>query len=151
MLYVDSGIVTKWYLPEADSPMALALRDRFDPPAILTHLHRLELANAWQLKRFRGELLAAAVDLATEDLMADIRAGLWHCPAEPLDEIYIRAEDLARSHSAELGTRSMDILHVAAAEVIGCSHFLTGDKRQARLAAVAGLNLVFHESLAGGG
>lgn len=146
MIYADSGLVTKWYLPEVDSPAALALRDRFSPPAILTRLHRLELTNAWRLKQFRGELEAEAIDLATQDLMADIRGGLWHCPAEPLDEIYTRAEELAMTHSAQLGTRSMDILHVAAAEYLGCSHFLTGDRRQARLAESIGLNLVWHEA-----
>ena len=31
MIYVDSGIVTKWYLPEADSPKAIALRDAHAP------------------------------------------------------------------------------------------------------------------------
>ncbi len=144
MIYVDSGIVTKWYLPEADSAGALALRDQFTPPAILTRLHRLELANAWRLKLFRNELEVEAVELATEDLKADIRAGLWHCPAEPLEEIYSRSEVLATAYSANLGTRSMDILHVAAAEWIGCSHFLTGDQRQAKLAESIGLNLVFY-------
>ena len=52
MLHVDTGILTKWYLPEADSAAPLALRDRFSPPAFLTSLHRLELTNAWQLKIF---------------------------------------------------------------------------------------------------
>ncbi len=146
MIYADSGLVTKWYLPEVDSSAALALRDRFSPPAILTRLHRLELTNAWRLKQFRGELEAAAIDLATQDLMADIRAGLWHCPAEPLDDVYIRAEELAIAHSARLGTRSMDILHVAAAERLGCSDFLTGDRRQARLAEAIGLNLVWYQA-----
>jgi predicted nucleic acid-binding protein len=145
MIYVDSGLVTKWYLPETDSAEALALRGQYDPPALLTRLHRLELANAWRLKQFRGEMAAEAVDLASEHMMADIRAGIWHCPAEPLDEIYTRAEALAREHSATLGTRSMDILHVAAAECLACSHFLTGDRRQSRLAELIGLNLVFYK------
>ena len=48
MLHVDTGILTKWYLPEADSAAPLALRDSFSPPAFLTSLHRLELTNAWQ-------------------------------------------------------------------------------------------------------
>lgn len=144
MLYVDTGIVTKWYLPEADSASALALRDRFPPPATLTRLHRLELANAWQLKVFREEISPDAVELAGNDLMDDIRSGLWHCPAEPLDEVYSRAEALAADFSARLGTRSMDILHVAAAEWLGCSPFMTGDVRQARLAESIGLDLVFH-------
>jgi len=145
MLYVDTGILTKWYLPETDSPAALALRDRFSPPAFLTSLHRLELANAWQLKIFRDELSADTVTLAREDLLADIRSGLWHAPVEPLAGIHSRAESLAESQSARLGTRSMDILHVAAAEHLNCSQFITGDQRQARLAETIGLPLVFHQ------
>jgi len=145
MLYVDTGVLTKWYLPEADSAEALALRGRFSPPAFLTSLHRLELANAWQLKIFRDELAADAVALAREDLATDIRAGLWHAPVEPLAGIYSRAESLAERHSARLGTRSMDILHVAAAEHLECSHFITGDRCQARLAEAIGLPLIFHQ------
>ena len=145
MLYVDTGILTKWYLPEADSAEALALRDRFSPPAFLTSLHRLELTNAWQLKIFRDELAADAVVLAREDLATDIKAGLWHSPVEPLAGIYSRAESLAERYSAKLGTRSMDILHVAAAEHLDCSNFITGDRRQAQLAKAIGLSLVFHQ------
>ncbi len=149
MIYADSGLVTKWYLPEADSVAALALRDRYAPPALLTRLHRLELTNAWRLKQFRGELDAKATELATQDLLSDIRAGLWHCPAEPLDDIYSHAEELAMAHSARLGTRSMDILHVSAAAVLGCSHFLTGDRRQASLVEATGLNLVWYAAESG--
>lgn len=146
MLYVDTGILTKWYLPEPDSAQALALRDRFAPPAFLTSLHRLELANAWQLKIFRDESIADAVALAREDFLSDIRAGLWYSPTVQLAEIHSRAESLAQKHSANLGTRSMDILHVAAAERLGCSHFLTGDRRQARLAEAIGMPLIFHQA-----
>jgi len=66
-------------------------------------------------------------------------------PVTTLPEIYSRAELLAENHSADLGTRSMDILHVAAAERLNCSHFLTGDRRQARLAEAVGLPLVVHQ------
>jgi len=122
------------------------MRDRFPPPAYLTSLHRLELANAWQLKIFREELTEDTINQARSDLQTDIRAGLWRVPAEPLTEIYSRAESLAQNHSARLGTRSMDILHVAAAEYMNCSHFLTGDQRQARLAEAIGLPLVFYQA-----
>lgn len=146
MLYVDTGIVTKWYLPETDSFSALALRDRFSPPAVLNGLHRLELNNAWQLKVFRGELSTDMVALAWTHFVEDVQAGLWHIPDEPWSAIHSRAAELAQMHSATLGTRSLDILHVAAAEQIRCSHFLTGDQRQARLAEVIGLSVVLHQS-----
>ena len=145
MLYLDTGILTKWYLPEPDSTTAIALRDRFLPPAFLTSLHRVELNNAWQLKVFRDELSADAIALAWEFFASDIQAGLWHVPVEPWAEIHSRAASLAEEHSSKLGTRSMDILHVAAAEHLDCSHFLTGARRQARLAEAIGLPLVLYQ------
>ena len=65
---------------------------------------------------------------------------------ETWSDIHSRAAELAQMHSAKLGTRSLDILHVAAAECIRCSHFVTGDQRQARLAEVIGLSAVFYQS-----
>ncbi len=51
------------------------------------------------------------------------------------------AERLSTSYSENLGTRSMDILHVAAAVVLGLPEFFTFDKRQAALAKAAGLKV----------
>ncbi len=48
--YFYTSIITKWYVRESDSEAALRVRRRFEPPAVLTRLHRLELSNAWQLK-----------------------------------------------------------------------------------------------------
>jgi predicted nucleic acid-binding protein len=51
------------------------------------------------------------------------------------------AERLSAMHSEKLGTRSLDILHVAAAVVLGKQEFLTFDQRQAALAKAAGLDV----------
>ncbi len=48
---------------------------------------------------------------------------------------------LSASHSATLGTRTLDILHVAAALVLGLADLLTFDTRQAALAKAAGLKV----------
>ena len=52
------------------------------------------------------------------------------------------AERLSASYSEQLGTRSLDITHVAAALVLGASEFLSFDRRQSRLAAKVGLRVV---------
>src|SRR5438552_19039633 len=70
--YFDSSIITKWYLPEADSAAALRIRARHEPPAVLTHLHRVELTTAWHLKIFRRELRRDTVELAVVDLERDV-------------------------------------------------------------------------------
>ncbi|HXJ77819.1 MAG TPA: PIN domain nuclease [Candidatus Methylomirabilis sp.] len=134
-------MVTKWYVPEAKSRAALELRNRFTPPSVLTHVHRIELQNAWQLKVYRKEMPAEAAARAADDLQSDIDAGVWLPPQYDLDAVFGVSVRLAREHTAVLGTRSLDLLHVAAALALHERHFVTGDDRQARLAAAAGLKV----------
>ena len=138
--YFDSSIITKWYLPEANSAAALRLRARYEPPAALTHLHRVELTTAWHLKVFRRELRLDTVVQALADLDHDVDAGVWELPTYDLGDVYTRAEHLARRHAAVLGTRSLDTLHVAAALALGATRFITSDTRQAALAKAARLH-----------
>lgn len=133
-------------MPEPDSPAALRIRARFVPPSVLTHLHRVELATAWHLKVFRRELDLATVGRALIDLDSDIEAGVWGAPEYDLADVHSRAETLARQHAATLGTRTLDILHVAAAVLTGAQNFVTGDRRQASLAEVAGLDVTRYRS-----
>src|SRR5262249_13808034 len=79
--YFDSSVITKWYLPEPDSAAALRVRARHEPPAVLTHLHRVELTTAWHLKVFRRELRLETVVQALADLEHDVEAGVWEPPA----------------------------------------------------------------------
>jgi transcription initiation factor TFIIIB Brf1 subunit/transcription initiation factor TFIIB len=71
----------------------------------------------------------------------DVAAGLWQLPDYDPVEVYSEAESLSRRHTATLGARSLDILHVAAAIVLEASAFVPHDDRQARLAKVAGLRV----------
>jgi uncharacterized protein len=52
-----------------------------------------------------------------------------------------KAEELSAGHAATLGCRTLDIIHVAAAVVIGVSDFVTFDNRQAALAKLCGLTV----------
>lgn len=48
---------------------------------------------------------------------------------------------LATNHSSTTGCRSLDILHVAAAQKLGASEILSFDTRQRALAAQMGLRV----------
>jgi predicted nucleic acid-binding protein len=61
--------------------------------------------------------------------------------APPLAEVMIEAERLSALYSETLGTRSLNVLHVASALVLGRSEFLTFDNRQGALASAAGLKV----------
>jgi hypothetical protein len=139
--YFDTSVITKWYIPEPDSVAALRLRARFSPPAVMTHLHRVELVTAWHLKVFRRELARGIVEQALRHLDADTAAGLWEVPAYDLIDVFAEAEALSRRHTSISGARSLDILHVAAAVVLGLSVFVTHDDRQAKLAKATGLRV----------
>lgn len=118
------------------------MRARYEPPAVLTHLHRVELATAWHLKVFRRELTLDTVVQALADLQQDVDAGVWDAPAYDLGDVHVVAERLARRHVAAIGARSLDVLHVAAALALESNAFVTGDRRQAALAKAAGLDAV---------
>jgi predicted nucleic acid-binding protein len=139
--YFDASVITKWYLPEADSARALRVRARFSPPAVLTHLHRLELVTAWELKIFRREISRTVVERAWSHVEDDIEAGIWELPVCEFADVFSQAELLSRRHAAALGTRSLDVLHVAFASVLGASAFVTADVRQAKLATAAGMRV----------
>jgi hypothetical protein len=53
-----------------------------------------------------------------------------------------RAADLSREHTAALGCRSLDVLHVASAIELEFKRFTTFDSRQQQLARAVGLKLV---------
>jgi hypothetical protein len=53
-----------------------------------------------------------------------------------------RAAELSRQHTATIGCRSLDVLHVASALELQMKRFLTFDNHQSRLATTTGLKLI---------
>ena len=60
----------------------------------------------------------------------------------PWRAVLEQAAELSRQYTPTLGTRSLDVLHVASALALGMRQFVTYDKRQARLAEACGLKVV---------
>ncbi|HJU09369.1 MAG TPA: hypothetical protein VJ728_00760, partial [Candidatus Binataceae bacterium] len=58
------------------------------------------------------------------------------------DGIFVTAIQLASRWTARLGTRSLDLIHVASAVVFRADVFHTFDDRQRKLALAAGLTVV---------
>jgi predicted nucleic acid-binding protein len=50
--------------------------------------------------------------------------------------------DFSRAHTPKLGTRSLDVLHIACAVELGLCQFLTFDVKQRKLAVACGLKAV---------
>ena len=140
--YFDSAVLVKAYCLENTTGEALALIKRAVPPLLFTSLHALEIRNALRLKRYRKELTESQLRGALRFLQDDIESGFLMTPAHSLEEVFSRAEALSAENTATIGVRSLDILHVAGALILGAGEFVSFDKRQRSLAAKAGLKVL---------
>ena len=139
--YADTGFLCSLYAPDAHSRRAAARMSLVALPLPVTWLHQLELRNALRLRVFRAEITVAQRDASLNALLADLASGVLAVAAPPLGEVTREAERLSAMYSETLGTRSLDILHVASALVLGVPQFNTFDLRQAALAKAAGLKV----------
>lgn len=139
--YADTGFLCSLYAPDAHTSRAASRMARQVLPLAFTWLHRLELRNALRLRVFRREITAAQADASLNATLADVRGGVLATTAPSLGDVSTEAERLSVGYSAKLGTRTLDILHVANALVLGLTEFLTFDARQAALARAVGLKV----------
>ena len=137
-VYFDSAIILKLYVQETTSPDAIGLVAGYTAPYALTQWQALEVKNAIRLKAFRNEITATEMSQSITAFEQDIAAGRWQRPVYTPATVEEKAEELSASHSAGLGCRTLDIIHVAAALVIGARDFITFDPRQSALAKQVG-------------
>jgi len=57
-VYADTSFLCSYFLPNANSALALATLQSLGGPMIFSALHRLELRNAFALAVFRGRIKA---------------------------------------------------------------------------------------------
>lgn len=91
---------------------------------------------------FRRDISAAQFAAAVADLDADLKSQrimmvdlLWRAAMD-------RSTELSRKHTPELGSRMLDVLHVASALELGAKTIVTYDERQMELAKGAGLKTI---------
>jgi predicted nucleic acid-binding protein len=141
VLYVDTSVIVKLYFKEEYSRDTSIWLKENNEGIPLTSLHELELINAIQLKQFRSEITPDQTRLIISRLEEHEISGIYYRPQLNWSAIFIHAIDLSKKHSATIGSRSLDILHVASALSINADRFLTFDDRQTRLAELAGLTI----------
>jgi predicted nucleic acid-binding protein len=138
-IYVDTGLLCSVYSPDANSTAAIRVLTRARGPVPLIWLHQLELRNALRLRVFRREITGIQRDASLNAFLSDIAVGVYAPTELHPSDVMLEAERLSASHSHHLGTRTLDILHVAAALVLGAREFWSFDQRQSALARAAGL------------
>jgi predicted nucleic acid-binding protein len=138
----DSSLIVALYLNEADSVCADAACASVTPPIRITDWHRVEISNAFQRAVKNSRITAAQGALLWQDFTADVAAGRF--VIVPIDHAAVldRTLSLTQKHTAVVGTRSLDLIHIASALEMGATDFLSFDHRQRQTASSEGLNVV---------
>ena len=141
MTYVDTSVLVSLYVPDANSLKADAWRKANPTPIDFTGFHRIELRNALSLSVFQQRLTPTEAQSAWTAVLEDLKTGVLVAKPDLWAKLVHEAEALAAQHTPTIGTRSLDVLHVAAASVLGATEFCTFDARQGKLAQAIGLQL----------
>jgi predicted nucleic acid-binding protein len=140
LTYADSGFVVSLYLTtEGTSAQARKEGKRASRPILLSPLSLLEIRNALNFGIHRGEITSDQRDAVLAEIEAQIEKGFFRLVDASQSSIYSKAQELSNKHTPEVATRSLDLMHLAAALLSGARTFLTFDKRQAKAASAEGL------------
>ena len=127
--YADTSLLFSLYSTDANSPKGDTWRKANPAPLPLTAFHRLELRNALNLAVFQKRLTPLEVQSAWQEVENDtaagslvVRGGSWH-------RVLVDAESVARNHTSTIGCRTLDVLHVAAARLLGVTEFFARSTR----------------------
>lgn len=140
--YADPSTLLKLYLHEPESRAMATWRAKITGPLAVTAHGRVELVNALGLAAYRGFLSPPAWQAALDALDDDFAQGRYRLADLHWRAVLKRSAELSRKHTPVLGTRSLDVLHVASALELGLKRFVTFDERQRQLALAVGLKVV---------
>ena len=139
-IYADPSFLVSLYIPDVNSSAALRKMQASSGDRFVTALCELEVVNAFGLRVFRKQASPAEANAALSNFEKDLHEGLFQLRglAEPVFE---RAKQLSQQTTAKLGTRTADLLHVAAALELGVGCFYSFDQQQRKLAHAVRLKL----------
>ena len=139
-IYADSSFLVSLY--SADSNWATATRamQASTGECFVSTLGELEVVNAFGLRVFRKEVSAVQAQSSVVDFEEDLRDGILQLRGLS-DSMFERARQLSQETTAKLGTRTADLLHVAAALELGADFLYSFDQQQRKLAHAVRLKL----------
>lgn len=141
VVYADTSYLLSLYTNDAHHAQALTLLKPLKTQLVWTPFQRYEVLNAIQLQVFRHDIQLHEAVAVRQEIERDVQDGFLSAAPLLWGAMLAQAEQLSSAFTAKLGTRGMDILHVAAALAVDAQEFFTFDARQKTLAAKAGLKV----------
>ncbi len=139
-IYVDTSFLISLYSADRNSKAAAALMIKSADEHVISTFGELEAINALQLRVFRKEITAQQAKASRDYLAKDLRSGTLRLMGLP-DLAFKRAQALSEKTTSRLGTRTADLLHVAAALEMEADCLYSFDQQQRRLAQAVRLKI----------
>ena len=140
MTYCDTSFLLAVYVQrDFFNPYALKIAVKFKDPIPYTLLGELELRNGIH-RAFAAQIVSRSEhDAISGQISRDEADGFLHrSPVNQADH-FAKARELSKRYTPTLSSRSLDILHVATALLLGVTDFVSFDLRQRTLANATGL------------
>lgn len=138
--YFDTGALVKLYIVERGSDFVQNIARRTGAIGI-NPLQETELRNAILAAEGRRTVSREAARRSLDNFEEDLQNGVFIRESPEWAWVYRRADILARQYTPRFLCRTLDILHIAAAELSGAERIVTGDQRQQKLAKAIGLKV----------
>jgi len=139
-VYVDPSVIVSLYSADANSVASARLIQSAAAELLITAFGELEVINAMGLRVFRKEASRNQTESALAAFRADLQNGVFQNRALT-DSMVERAGHISTQTAAKLGTRTADLLHVAAAIELGVDCLYSFDEKQRKLARSLHLNV----------
>jgi len=142
MVYVDTSVLVTLFIKEKHSRKAsdwIIANNEAIPKRVF---HALEFTNAIQLKRFRKEISDQQAKSVLKRVDEHEKEGIFYTPPLNWAKVFAISLDLSANHTKSIGSRLLDMIHVASALAMGADRFFTFDAKQSQLASAAGLQIV---------
>jgi hypothetical protein len=120
---------------------ASRLAAKFKEPIPLTLLSELELVNGIRRLLAAKTISRERHDSIFRQIAEDESQGILNRFAVHQADHFTKARELSKKFTPEISARSLDILHVAAAQLLRVRDFASFDEKQRMLAARVGLTL----------
>lgn len=141
--YADTSFVISWFVPDANHAAAIAhlLTATRRSRVPWTPWNAIEFNNSVRALRSRGVLSATSLQALATQIRSALAVGDLVATPLPAYRWWLESESLSKAHTEQLNVRTLDLLHVAAARLLGAREFWTFDQRQRALAHAAGLRV----------
>jgi len=140
--YLDTGLVVKLIVEEPLSERVRTFLRHRAVAVAYTRLIEVETINTLHAKRFRKQISSAQLKQCLALIEELLNEGRFFRPSLSLDDVVLETLRQLPAITTATGCRTLDLMHVASAKILGWREFVSSDQRQLEAAEKAGLAIV---------